>query len=342
MEPSATQPATRIGPPASPPSAQPAPPQQWANPQATAPAAKSASEPSSSSNSNESTLIVRGRLSNPGFGMAPNSEAPPPELPVKKTRWGLIVVGSIGLFAFGSLLALFALGIVPNIFGSGRGTVASTTGVPVTVPPTPPIPTPPTPIPTAVGLDAALVDAGVDSGVDAGFDAGVDAGFDAGFDAGLVAEVVPPVEPVPVVPVVPVAPVATGNVAGITPDSELPESGPRASDILVGDATRLMEAGQLDAAGTALTRAMERDRINPQGFEAFAFYHIARRDFPAAIAAATRATELRSHESRYQLVLGNAYLGAGDLAAARAAWQRAVSEDRNRDARAQLEAHPAP
>jgi tetratricopeptide (TPR) repeat protein len=129
------------------------------------------------------------------------------------------------------------------------------------------------------------------------------------------------------------------DLTGITPDARLPRDRADASDVLVEDALELISAGRLAVARVALDHAVELDRINPQAYEAYARYDIAARNFPHAIEMAERAVGLR-RQSRYYLVLGDAYLAAGDKAHAREAWERGVAIDRDRTCRARLEANP--
>lgn len=151
-------------------------------------------------------------------------------------------------------------------------------------------------------------------------------------DAAIAAVVAPPV------PTPPQAPTGAVDLSGITPDARLPRDDADASDVLVEDALRMIAAGNLAAARVALDRAVERDRINPQAYEAYARYDIAARSFPHAIEMAQRAVTLRRNKSEYLLVLGDAYAAASDTTNARDAWQRCVAMDRNRQCRARLEA----
>lgn len=176
-------------------------------------------------------------------------------------------------------------------------------------------------------------DATVTSVVDAGTTQPVDAGItQAAPSPQLAAAPAPAPSP---------APTATDtDLSGITPDARLPRDDADASDVLVEDALRLLAEGKLGAARVALERAVTRDRINPQAYEAFARYHLAARTYPQAIEMAQRAVELRRRQGRYYAVLGDAYLAAGDRAKAREAWTAGVAADRDRTCRERLAANP--
>lgn len=276
-----------------------------------------------------------------------------PRSAMEKTGGGSSIARVLGLslvvlavVAGAAVAGLYAAGVRPSSFARPGGNAPSAANPPEATPP-PTAPSVPTAATAAVDASAAApVDAAV-AAVDAGA-AAVDASVLALADAAAQVPVDAAVAaaPAPVDAAVAAAPAptpaTTANVAGITPDSELPRDRADAADVLVEDALRLMQAGNLDAAGLALDHSLELDHVNPQGYEAMSRYRVLRRQFPEAIAAAERACELRSSQSRYVVQLGDALAASGDVAGARRAWQRAVAMDRNRDARARLEQNPGP
>lgn len=288
-----------------------APPTQVAVP-AQAPAPKpTTSDETNTVGTGEHTLII------------PRDKAMTP-VPSSRRKY---IVAAFGLaFVVGAAV----LGVVASRTFFKRGPVAAHTTPPANPPATPPTaPTPPAPTPTA---PVAVADAAVAAPVAP--------------DAAVAVAPVVPDAAVAVAPPVPPPPAPTPtptttptDLTGITPDARLPRDRAAASDVLVSDALALIEAGRLDVARVALDHALELDRINPQAYEAYARYDIAARNPAHAIEMAERAVDLR-RQSRYYLVLGDAYLAAGNKAEARAAWERGVAIDRDRTCRARLEANP--
>lgn len=89
------------------------------------------------------------------------------------------------------------------------------------------------------------------------------------------------------------------------------------------EANILAQEGKLEAARTAAERA---DKNDPNALYALGLERLAAKDWPAALAFGTKA-EAVGGGTGARLLIGSAQLGAGELASARATFQRAVAAD---------------
>lgn len=89
------------------------------------------------------------------------------------------------------------------------------------------------------------------------------------------------------------------------------------------EANILAQEGKLDAARAVAGRA---DQNDPNALYALGLERLAAKDWPAALALGTKA-EAAGGGTGARLLIGSAQLGAGELASARATFQRAVAAD---------------
>lgn len=109
------------------------------------------------------------------------------------------------------------------------------------------------------------------------------------------------------------------------------ETDPRHSDRLVLEAGRQIAAGELDAAHGSLRQALELDPDNPRAYAWLGRLLIAQGQGGSAAQWLQLAVDKRSRRVEYHIWLGDALQLAGDEAAARKAWTRALRRDPEND-----------
>ncbi len=121
------------------------------------------------------------------------------------------------------------------------------------------------------------------------------------------------------------------------PTQNLPRDPKKASDVLVYRALKLVNGGELARAEATLDRAWELDPKNPQAMAGYATLYIALGQGARAEEWAQRAVTKRSRRAPYKVLLGDARMLQGDVAGARKAWRKALSQDPgNRAAKSRL------
>lgn len=142
--------------------------------------------------------------------------------------------------------------------------------------------------------------------------------------AEVVVEAAPPEPPAARAPVVEAPPIA----APIAAPEPLDEDALRArSDALVADGQAAEREGDWAAARAAYQGAVEVYDGNPHAHAGLARERLQMQDADSALFHARRAASLRRRRAEYQVLLGRAHRLAGDAAAARAAFDRALELD---------------
>lgn len=142
--------------------------------------------------------------------------------------------------------------------------------------------------------------------------------------AEVVVEAAPPEPPAARAPVAEAPPIAASTAA----PEPLDEDALRArSDALVADGQAAEREGDWAAARAAYQGAVEVYDGNPHAHAGLARERLQMQDAESALFHARRAASLRRRRAEYQVLLGRAHRLAGDAAAARAAFDRALELD---------------